>query len=92
MWTLLQIQQLISEARAMGLTEAEISALQETLLYRAAGGNLSVGEQTQLAIDQMELEQRDEINAGVMGLEVFMDSYQARAQRRLSEVDWSDDE
>lgn len=76
----------------MGLTPVEINALQEALLYRAASGQLSTGEQTQLAIEAMETDQRDEISAGVIGLELFMSSYQSRARRRLSEVDWSDDE
>ena len=90
--TLVQIQQIVNDARANGLTPSEVQAVEEWLLHDSASGQLSTGEQTQLAIESMETDQRDEIQAGVIGLELFMDSYQSRARRRLSEVDWSDNE
>jgi hypothetical protein len=88
--SLAQIQQIVNDARVAGLSADEVSTVEEWLLHDSASGQMTVGEELQLAIDTMETDQRDEIEAGIIGLQAFMSGYQVRVKGRLTEIDWSE--
>ncbi len=84
MMTQAEFQALVMAYQQTNPSPAELEAFREGLIYYVTRDEFSSAESLQLAIDQMEEDQRLEIEDGIAALQ----NLTRRMRSRLDEVEW----